>query len=79
MMYMLIHDPYQLFEDVQGRLSGEECLLYLWGKNAYDFGRRPPYIVSVEKATPGQLTTSRLAPDEIINTLKDLIEPLRAL
>ena len=34
------------------------------------FGRRPPDIVSGENATPGQLTTSKLGPDETINTLR---------
>ena len=33
-------------------------------------GRRPPDIVSLENATPGQLTTTRLAPDDMINTLR---------
>ena len=36
------------------------------------FGRRPPDIISVENATPGQLITSRLGPDETINTLRKL-------
>jgi len=36
------------------------------------FGRRPPDVVTLENATPGQLTTTRLAPDEKINTLRKL-------
>ena len=36
------------------------------------FGRRPPDIIFLENFTPGQLTTTRLAPDETINTLRRL-------
>jgi hypothetical protein len=36
------------------------------------FGRRPPDVVTLENATPGQLTTARLAPDELINNVRRL-------
>ena len=34
------------------------------------FGRRPPDVVTLENAAPNQLTTIKLAPDEIVNKLR---------
>ena len=36
------------------------------------FGRRPPDIVSLENATPGQMTDTPLEADEIVNRIRTL-------